>query len=93
MSSAVASASDRGEMRARALYQRHARTEAREDLRELQPDRTSAEHEHRFGQLFEIECAHVVDPIFGEARNRRHGGAGPARDQHAFADELAPVHA
>jgi predicted nucleic acid-binding protein len=67
--------------------------EAREGLRELEPDGAAAEHEHRLGQLLEVECSHVVDPVLGETGDRRHLGARPGRDQDAVADELAPVDA
>ncbi len=42
---------------------RHARAEAREDLRELEPDRPGADDEQRLRDLLELERTDVVDPV------------------------------
>ena len=55
-----------------AVHDRHARTEAGEDLCELEADRAAADDEQRLGYLLELERGDVVDPIdLVDARNAR----------------------
>src|SRR4051794_19324913 len=45
-----------------AVHDRHARPEAREDLRELEPDRPRADDEQRLRHFVELERADMVEP-------------------------------
>ena len=72
---------------------RDARPEAREDLRELEPDGACAHDEQRFRNLLELERADVVDPVdvldAGDARHRR---SRSGRDENALGGQLALAH-
>ena len=65
-----------------AVHDRHARAEAREDLRELEPDRPRADDEQRLGHVVELERADVVEPVdVLDARDRRDGRAAAGGDE------------
>ena len=57
-----------------AVDDRDTRAEARERLRELEPDGARADDQQRRGELGELERRHVIEPVDRvEALDRRHG--------------------
>ena len=89
MSASVASASERGEIRGAVCTIVTREPKRANTCANSSPTGAAAEDDQRLGQLLEVECADVVDPVeLVEARNGRDRGARAGRDQDPLGRQL-----
>src|SRR4051812_1687485 len=72
------------------VHDRHTRSEAREDLRELEPDGSRADDEQRLRHVVELERGDMVEPRDAvDPGNRWDGRAAAGGDEDLVAAQLA----